>query len=97
MGQERQERGGSEPASVMWSWAVFGGRSDEGGCRGRGQGCLWRGLITFRQEIVGGADAGWTGLDPYDESVTLRTLLGRRDRANCSGEIERPEDGCSGS
>lgn len=62
-----------------------------------GPGCLLRGLVTFRQEVVGGADAGLTGLDPYEESVTLGTLLGRRDRANSSGETERPEDGCSGS
>lgn len=36
-----------------------------------GPGCLLRGVVTFRQEVVGGADAGLTGLDPYEESVTL--------------------------
>lgn len=44
-----------------------------------GPGCLLRGLITFRHEVVGGAEARLTGSDPYDESVTLGTLSGRRE------------------
>lgn len=57
----------------------------------RGPGCPLRGLITFRQEGVGGADAGLTGSDPYDERVTLGTLSGGRDRATSLGGIETPE------